>query len=71
MAAWDPRHRSGRVDGHDDLLGPEPLQDRPGLLVIVPQAALDCLRGVVGLATNPPPHTSQTPSAAGRDEMRL
>jgi hypothetical protein len=37
----DLGHRSGHVHRHDDLLGPEQLQYRPGLGVVVPQAALD------------------------------
>ena len=53
MAALDLGHRSGRVHRHDDFLGAEQLQDRPGLLVVVPQAALDRLRGVIGPGHQP------------------
>jgi hypothetical protein len=41
-------HRAGRINRHHDLLGSEQVQDRPGLLVIVPQAALDRLGCVIG-----------------------
>src|SRR4029453_12799025 len=41
-------HRAGRIHRHNDLLGAEQVQDRPGLVVVVPQTTLDRLRGVVG-----------------------
>jgi hypothetical protein len=47
-ARLDLCHRSGGVDRHDDFLGAEQVQDRPGHFVIVPQAGLDRLGGVVG-----------------------
>ena len=44
-ARLDLCYRAGRVHRHDDLLGAEQLQDRPGLVVVVTQAGLDRLRG--------------------------
>jgi hypothetical protein len=46
-------HRAGRIHRHDDFLGAEQLQDWPGLVVVVPQTALDRLRCVVGPGHQP------------------
>src|SRR5215208_5120047 len=52
-ARLDLGDRAGRVDRHDDLLGAEQLQDRPGLVVVVTQAGPDRLDGIVGSGHQP------------------